>query len=188
LIRCRAREASDRSRERRRPTGSDAYSPRVIPGSKGEGSPGTGNAIPRGDNRETRGPQRALQGADSDHGYAVVSSGWEGSMSGHRERVIGQNEAMFRRFNEMVEDVALLERSGGETAFLCECGDENCNEEIRLEPERYEAIRAVSTHFVVRPGHFFQRAEVVVEQHSGYWVVEKRGEAADEATKSDPRS
>jgi len=108
-------------------------------------------------------------------------------MSDHRERAIGRNEAMVRRFNEMVEDVAVLERSST-TTFVCECGDQDCEAEIQLELVRYEEIRAVSTHFVVRPEHVHPGVEVVVAEHSGYWVVEKTGEAADEVRKSDPRS
>jgi len=108
-------------------------------------------------------------------------------MSDQRERAVGRNEAMFRSFNEMVEDVAVLERSD-ETTFVCECGDQQCEAMIRLELDAYETVRAVSTRFIVRPDHVHTEAEVVVERHSDYWVVEKTGAAAEEASERDPRS
>ena len=71
--------------------------------------------------------------------------------------------------------------------FLCECADEFCAESIALTCEQYEQIRAVSEHFVVKPGHFLPELERIVEKHPGHWIVEKFGEAAEVAEETDPR-
>ncbi len=95
---------------------------------------------------------------------------------------------MFREVNEAIEHAA---RTGGveeRVSFLCECGDDLCAEQIQLDVREYERVRAVPTRFVVRPGHFRPEVERVVEQHERYWLVDKVGEAADEARETDPRS
>ncbi len=109
-------------------------------------------------------------------------------MSGHRERAIGRNEAMFREVNEAIEDAARAVGLDDEVAFLCECGDDLCAEEIQLGVREYERVRAVPTRFFVRPGHVRPDLEQIVERHERYWVVEKLDEAADEAEETDPRS
>jgi hypothetical protein len=94
---------------------------------------------------------------------------------------------MFRDLNETIEKVA---KAGGEGAilFMCECGDDFCAEDVELNAEQYESVRAVPTRFVVRPGHDAPDVETVVEQNPGYWVVEKTGSAADIARETDPRT
>jgi hypothetical protein len=95
---------------------------------------------------------------------------------------------MFRDFNETIEGAA---RAGGlhdAVVFMCECGDDFCAEDVELTIAEYEPIRAVPTHFLVRPGHFTPDVEVIIEQRSGYWVVEKTGGAADVARDTDPRT
>jgi len=56
--------------------------------------------------------------------------------------------------------------------------------------EEYERVRRVPTHFLVLPGesHVFPDIERVVEDHDGYVVVEKFGDAGRMAAKLDPRS
>jgi hypothetical protein len=44
------------------------------------------------------------------------------------------------------------------------------------------------THFPIKVGHELPEIERVVETGDGYVVVEKKGVAAEEATKLDPRS
>jgi len=107
-----------------------------------------------------------------------------------RERRVGENEALFRDINERV-NVALkphaVWRSVSE--WVCECPDEGCAEPIAMTPEEYEDLRANATHFAVFPDDKHVRADVesVVEKHERYWVVEKRGEAAEIAEERDIR-
>ena len=52
-----------------------------------------------------------------------------------------------------------------------------CRELVRLSSREYRAARASQRHFLLVGGHPF-RSGAVVEQHDGYMVVEKSGEAA----------
>jgi hypothetical protein len=53
---------------------------------------------------------------------------------------------------------------------------------------QYEAVRAVATQFVVIPGHERPEVEDVVDAAENWLVVRKRGEAAEIAAGTDPRS
>jgi hypothetical protein len=99
-----------------------------------------------------------------------------------------RNEALFREVNERIEDVGTtLLPDDQPMEFLCECDDRDCVEKVSATRAEYEAIRAVGTHFVVLPGHEDPGVERVVQKHERFLVVEKQGEAAQEAEQSDPR-
>jgi hypothetical protein len=59
---------------------------------------------------------------------------------------------------------------------------------IQLSIAEYEAIRHSPIRFPVKPGHDYPEFERVVEEHEGYVVVEKFGEAAEIVSRADPRS
>jgi hypothetical protein len=108
-----------------------------------------------------------------------------------RDRRIGQNEALFREVNERVERLAeTFQATEAPMALLCECGNENCFEQIELTVDEYEALRADPSLFAVRPGHDAREAEDVVEEHDPrYWVVRKHpGQPQALAEELDPRS
>jgi hypothetical protein len=99
-----------------------------------------------------------------------------------------QNEALFREVNERIEDVGTALAPDDEPMeFLCECDDRECVEKVSATRAEYEAIRAVGTQFFVLPGHEDPSVEHVVQQTERFLVVEKEGEAANEAEESDPR-
>ena len=108
---------------------------------------------------------------------------------GEHERRVGLNEAVFREVNERLRDLnqtftTLSERMD----LICECSDTGCAEHLSMSPAEYEAVRADPRRFIVLPGHEEgPDVERVVEKHEGYNVVEKRGDAAREAAKTDPR-
>ncbi len=77
---------------------------------------------------------------------------------------IAQNETAFRRLNEEL---------GVMGVFVCECGNADCREHVQMPRERYEAIRAHSRRFFVKPGHEIPDTETVVERDEGFYVVEK---------------
>lgn len=52
---------------------------------------------------------------------------------------------------------------------------------------QYGALRASPLHFAVLPGHEDTRIPRVVEQHQGFLVAEKKGEAAEMAIEDGPR-
>jgi hypothetical protein len=105
-----------------------------------------------------------------------------------RAERIGKNEALFREVNERVRDIT---RGFGaylpDAEFVCECGDENCADRVRVALPEYEAVRKSPTYFLVKPGHEISDVETVLEEHDTYIVVAKHTAAADVAVKTDPR-
>jgi hypothetical protein len=110
--------------------------------------------------------------------------------SDERTRRIGLNEAIFREVNDQLEELEETFRPGREDLDLvCECGDANCEERVRLPRPDYRRLRSDSRLFAVVPGHEEPDVEEVVEHHKSYDVVRKHeGAPARIAIESDPRS
>jgi hypothetical protein len=104
-----------------------------------------------------------------------------------QERFV-RNESLFREVNERIADVNEDVEVEDETEFLCECGNENCLETVRLTRTDYERIRADGTRFVLKPGHEEESVETVVERTPEFIVIVKRGEPGEDAEERDPRS
>jgi hypothetical protein len=105
-----------------------------------------------------------------------------------REARLARNETLFRGVNERVREVKgdpgdLEER----IRFVCECGREDCVDEVELTVAEYEAVRSVATQFVVKPGHELTEVERVLTENDRYSVVEKHEEEAVIARRTDPR-
>ena len=96
-----------------------------------------------------------------------------------------RNQALWREINERIKAVA---ETSGEVQFLCECSRMDCTETITLSMAEYERIRSSPTRFPVVVGHDFPEIESVVEVTDGYAVVQKKGAAAEEVARVDPRS
>jgi hypothetical protein len=106
-----------------------------------------------------------------------------------RERQVAENEVRFRALNERLEDQAgTWQGLEGQLGLVCECGDEDCTAGIRLSVREYETVRAVETQFVLIRGHERAEVEDVVDGAENWLVVRKRGEAAEIAAGTDPRS
>ena len=106
-----------------------------------------------------------------------------------RERQVAENEVRFRALNERLrERVGVWDGSEGELKLVCECGDEDCTVAIELSVREYEAVRAVETQFIVVRGHERAEVEDVVGGAENWLIVRKRGEAAEIAAGTDPRS
>jgi hypothetical protein len=106
-----------------------------------------------------------------------------------REQQLAENEVRFRALNERLRDGSGTWSPGeGSLELVCECGDENCTQAIRLTARDYESVRGDETQFVVTPGHERPVIEDVVATRGGWIVVRKRGEAAELAAETDPRS
>jgi len=113
-------------------------------------------------------------------------------MNAERERK-ARNEALFREVNERVEDVSTGLVGSGEpdsllVGFVCECGREDCLEQLEVTRAQYEAVRSHPRRFLVLPDHEDADVARVVERHGHFLVVEKIGEAAEIAEEHDPRS
>jgi len=105
-----------------------------------------------------------------------------------RETRAAENEDLFRRLNERLHTLAtvastsVLEADTPER-FLCECSQTSCSRVLELTPSEYRSVRETGRRFLVfpDPSHTDPSLETVVEKHESFWVVEKHGEAGDEA-------
>jgi len=105
-----------------------------------------------------------------------------------REQRVIRNETLFRDVNERISDVSLQLAVDARLELICECGEPGCQAPISLTRIEYEKVRSEATHFAIVPGHEHPQFERLVEQEAGFAVVEKFGEAEDDAEQTDPRS
>ena len=103
-----------------------------------------------------------------------------------REERIAKNEVIFREVNERIRDVVPSENGGID--FLCECGREDCVEQIPLTTAEYERVRADPVQFFVKPGHAIKEVEDVIEENDRFLLVKKHVEEQEIARRADPRA
>lgn len=109
-------------------------------------------------------------------------------MAPPRKERIAQNENAFRSLNEGLEKSIHRDRPEQDFAgFVCECGQRDCDEIVRLRIADYEEIRRDSRLFFAVPGHEVPEAEDVVRRGDGYFVVRKHVDVADITEQGDPR-
>lgn len=99
-----------------------------------------------------------------------------------------RTEALFRETNEAIERGLWPGNRSDAVRFRCECSHMDCHTIIQLTLGEYETVRDNPRRFVIAEGHETPEAEVVVERHRDYLVVEKRGVSGAEAERLDPRS
>jgi hypothetical protein len=108
-----------------------------------------------------------------------------------REERVAENEVIFRRANEEIEEVAeKLDESLTVRLipFLCECADRRCTQIIRLSLTEYEDVRASPRRFAIVSGHEMTlEDEHVIARSDRFTIVEKVGEGGRVAAESDPR-
>ena len=68
-----------------------------------------------------------------------------------------------------------------EVGFRCECEDVACAELLPLTSHEWQQVRSDPRQFVVAPHHVAADVESVVLRREDYWIVEKLGEAGEEA-------
>lgn len=103
-----------------------------------------------------------------------------------RARRAAENENLFRRVNERVEE---LSAHTATLAIVCECSDGSCVDRIfGVTHQAYEAVRSHGDRFFVARGHERLEFERVVEDRPAYLVVAKHGQAGLTARAGDPRS
>ena len=78
------------------------------------------------------------------------------------------------------------------TPFICECGNVECRQIIRLTLADYERVRADPNTFFVVPGHDDPATEQIVtgevlHRNERFAVVKKRGEFRKVTEGTDPR-
>lgn len=106
-----------------------------------------------------------------------------------RARRIGLNESVFREVNEQIEQLSeRLGPSEGQLHLICECGNVDCAQELQMERDAYERMRADPLLFAVVPGHELEGVEELVGRRDAYHVVRKLpGVPAEVARETDPR-
>ena len=109
-------------------------------------------------------------------------------MATDRHERIARNESAFRKLNESLQDNVHRTRTDDDfTGFLCECGDGECEEIVRVRMSDYEEIRRDSLLFFVVPGHEMPDAEDVVDRTDGYLLVRKHEDVAQMTRRGDQR-
>ncbi len=106
-------------------------------------------------------------------------------MSDPDDRRLAANEDVFRDVNEGILRGQWPGDPDAPIGFRCECGRLGCNVLVALTLSEYEHVRAHPRRFVVVTGHEQPQVETVVERHGPYSVVEKTGEAGEEAERRD---
>jgi hypothetical protein len=102
---------------------------------------------------------------------------------------LAKNEELFRNVNERIEEISFgVPRDELLLGFLCECDRDGCVEKVEAARAEYERVRAEPTHFIVLPGHEDPRVERVIASTDRFVVVEKQGQAAADAARTDPRN
>lgn len=110
-------------------------------------------------------------------------------MDSRRKERIAYNESAFRALNETLERDVHRGRTQKEYAgFVCECGNSDCDDLIRVDLEDYEEIRQDSQLFIAVRGHEIPDAEDVVDGNDRYVIVRKHADVADITQSTDPRS
>lgn len=109
-------------------------------------------------------------------------------MDDDRKRIIGGNEAAFRKVNESLRSGKRIVAADQLFPFRCECGVLGCNRLIELTVPEYEEVRAFPTHFVIVDGHEIVATEHVLRRNERFAVVEKEDDAAAVAVDTDPRA
>jgi hypothetical protein len=108
-------------------------------------------------------------------------------MSEDVERRLAANEDVFRDVNEGIVRGQWPGDPEAPIGFRCECARLGCNVLVALTLAQYEAVRAHPRRFVIVHGHELPEGEVIIERRDEYSVVEKVGEAGNEAERQDPR-
>lgn len=107
-----------------------------------------------------------------------------------RGKRVGRNELVFREVNERLRELGEGFSLVAELAdFVCECGNSECAEPVRMPLADYERVRSDPKWFFVVKGHELPEYERVIEENDAYMVVEKLpGGPAGLAIREDPRS
>jgi hypothetical protein len=98
-----------------------------------------------------------------------------------------RNETVFRAINERIEAGAAMHGIESSERLHCECDRSSCFEKLEMRPAAYREVLERRYCFVTAPGHADPRIERIIEEHNGYCVVEKIGEAREALDKQHPQ-
>ena len=104
---------------------------------------------------------------------------------------VARIDAAFRVANEEIRKAAADWEWDMDLALptLCECADPHCTTIMRVTPRQYESVRSEPRWFINAPGHHVNAHGWVnvIQEHDGFVVVEKIGEAGEIVEELDPR-
>jgi hypothetical protein len=104
-----------------------------------------------------------------------------------RHRRAARNQGLFEEVNELIEKGSVRLLSAASIAFVCECNRADCTELLPLTLSEYESVRAVPSHFLVKPSHADEALErVVVGAGDRYEVVQLVEDSGRTSTKLGP--
>jgi hypothetical protein len=103
--------------------------------------------------------------------------GQEGDQS--RKDRIAHNEDLCRDLN--LRKAEWIENGHLAAGFRCECWDLGCSDRIRMSGSQWRQVRSRGNRFAVAPGHLLSEFETVVREYPHFWLIEKHGEAGEEA-------
>jgi hypothetical protein len=99
-----------------------------------------------------------------------------------------ENEILRRTRNEWIEQTSdSFGANHIEEAYVCECGDPDCSDNVSMTRVEYEAVRSVGSRFVVAVDHENPENERVILENRRFTVVEKLMTAGRMSQKADPR-
>lgn len=94
-----------------------------------------------------------------------------------RERRLARNHLLFREINERVRGLSeSFDLVSDRQAFICECGDTRCTEQISMTLREYEHVRSKPGRFLVVKGHERSGVDTAVVETDRFLVVETRAE------------
>ena len=85
---------------------------------------------------------------------------------------IARTESLFRNVNERIAESAQRTESE-DAAFVCECADPDCTEQVEAPLDVYEDVCSDGAQFLLVPGHEDERVEQVVRERRRYSIVRK---------------
>ena len=98
------------------------------------------------------------------------------------------NEILRRARNEWIEQTAdSFGANHVEEAYICECGDPQCSDNISLTRVEYEAVRSEGSHFVVAIDHENPEMERIIVENKRFTVVQKMMAAGRQSQQANPR-
>jgi hypothetical protein len=99
-----------------------------------------------------------------------------------------ENEILRRTRNEWIEQTSdSFGANHIEEAYICECGDPDCTDNVSMTRVEYEAVRSVGSHFVIAADHENPEIERVILENRRFTVVEKMMAAGRMSQKANPR-
>jgi hypothetical protein len=99
-----------------------------------------------------------------------------------------ENEILRRARNEWIERASdSFGADDLEETYVCECGDLNCSEKVRLTRPEYEVVRSGGGQFVVAVDHENPEIEFVTFENGRFTIVQKMMAAGRMSQETNPR-